>query len=306
MEKEKMILLNTKKSIGTITAIFFSFVCMFLCVSLAHAGTYVDTHGDIHSKDTIAIDILLDTEGKTLNTIEGTLGLKGAGFIVKDISVAGSELTIWPRKPSLSPDGSTVTFIGGNPSGINDGRAQLFTLFVHLGNPGVLTISHFSVFGYLSDGLGTKVTFKEHSNPISVLNALEKPFDAQFAVVSADNQPPEPFSVEILQDQTQNSGMKYAFFETTDKKSGIAYYEVVEGSREAVRSGTNYVLQNQSKEERLIVRAFDKAGNVRVSTYEDGQRFGWGWIAVIVVCIVILFLLRKRIFIFFKKHAHKE
>ena len=301
-----MILLNAKKNIVTIATIFFSFVCMFSCVSLAHAGTYVGTHGDIHSKDTIAVDILLDTEGKTLNTIEGTLGLKGAGFTVKDISVAGSELTIWPRKPSLSSDGTTVTFIGGNPSGLNDGRAQLFTLFVHLGNPGTLTISHFSVFGYLSDGLGTKVTFKEHSNLITVLSALEKPFDAQFAVVSADNQPPEPFSIEILQDQTQNSGMKYAFFETTDKKSGIAYYEVVEGTRESVRSGTNYVLQNQSKEERLVVRAFDKAGNVRVSTYEDSQWFNWTLVVVIAVCVVTLFLLRKRIFIFLKKHVHKE
>lgn len=301
-----MILLTTKKSIVTITGVIFGVFCLILNTPITYAGTYVGTHGDFHSRDIVAIDILLDTEGKTLNAVEGSVSLNGAGYIVKDISVAGSELTIWPRKPSLSTDGTMVTFIGGNPAGLNDGRAQLFTLFVQLGNPGDLTVSYSSVFGYLNDGLGTKVPFKEHSNTIRVLGALKEPLDAQVATVSSDNQPPEPFSVEVLQDPTQNAGMKYAAFETTDKKSGIAYYEVVEGSREAVRSGTNYVLQNQSKNERLVVRAFDKAGNVRVSIYKDAQGFNWVLIAVFAVCLVVIFFLRKKIYVFLKKYAHKK
>ncbi len=287
-----------------VTSLLLGVVFVFLNISSVYAGTYVSTHGDIHSKDVVAIDIILDTEGRTLNAVEGTVSLSGTNFIVKDISVAGSALTLWPRKPSLSNDGAVVSFIGGTPMGLNDAHAHLFTLFVQVGAPGTMTVSHSSVAGYMNDGLGTKVVYKEHTNQIPVLVALDAPIDAQATVVSSDNQLPEPFSIEILQDPNENAGMKYAYFETTDKRSGIAYYEVIEGTREPVRSGTSYVLQNQSKNEPLIVLAYDKAGNIRIATHGMNRGITRILVAVGALILILLIVFRKKIRALIKRHAH--
>lgn len=289
-----MISLRLKIKTHTI-AVFLGILFSVFGSTAVDAGTYIGTHGDIHSKDTVAIDIILDTEGKTLNALEGTISLSGAGFIVKDISVAGSSLTIWPRKPSLSDDGSLVTFTGGTPVGVNDSHVPLFTLFVQTASPGNLTVTHASVVGYLNDGLGTKVTFKQHSNTVPVLAEADEPFDAQAAIILSDNQPPEPFTIEILQDPTVYAGMKYASFETTDKRSGVGYYEIVEGSNAPVRVGTTYVLQNQSKIESLTVRAFDKAGNIRTETYSGTGGFPWLVLAIIIPVLALAVIFRRKI-----------
>lgn len=298
MEKEKMTTQFTSQYRIRVLIAMLALVLGVLGAPVAHANVYLSSRGDVHHKDVFAVDVFIDTEGRTLNAVEGSVILNDAatrGFIVKDISVAGSALSVWPRKPSLSSDGESVSFIGGTPSGLNDSKALLFTLFLQAGVAGPFSLQYSGITGYLNDGLGTKVSYKDHSATVQVLPALASPLDALSSVVSSDNQPPATFGIELLQDASQNAGMKYLSFETTDDRSGIAYYEVIEGSRAPVRSGTSYVLQNQTGHETIVVRAVDKAGNVRTEIYSRNGGFPWVLVTAIGVVAVLVIIFRRKI-----------
>jgi len=81
-----------------------------------------------------------------------------------------------------------------------------------------------------------------------------------------DTTPPEPFSVIINQDFGAFDPSPTVTFEAKDATSGIDHYEaMIDGGQPfAIKSGDNLPKQKQG-DHTLIVKAFDKAGNIRES-----------------------------------------
>jgi hypothetical protein len=114
-----------------------------------------------------------------------------------------------------------------------------------------------------------------------------------------DTFPPESFTPLLGTTPEYGPAVRVLFFETQDKGSGMARYEVREsfgwgGSFEEATSP--YVLKQQTGSPRIAVKAIDKVGNERVVEITPVYRNLWQWSAILpilIVVIILLYIIRK-------------
>jgi len=84
-----------------------------------------------------------------------------------------------------------------------------------------------------------------------------------------DSVPPEPFELEIGKDPSIFEGKNFLSFATTDKTSGIDYYEISEtkgnGQEILKKAKSPHILEDQSLQSVIKVKAVDKAGNEQMA-----------------------------------------
>lgn len=250
-------------------------------------------------KDTAIIQVFLDTEGEKINVVDGSVTLTdehGGDFQIKELSVAGSAFSLWPRSPSIDLNSKTISFVGGAPAGLSGSHLLLFKIIASFNQAGAVTVSPSHLTAYLNDGNATSRTITTTSSKITIAPAAADTNDAWKMVVAKDNIPPLPFTITVVQDPTANDGKKFITFNTTDADSGIDYYEVVEGSLPPVRSGTTYVLVNQDRADQITVIAYDVAGNFRTATLQKKHTTIWIVVGLIIlIAIGFIFWRRRRI-----------
>ena len=202
----------------------------FIMPSAASAATaYIEASRDsISVGDTAIVTVKINTEGATPNTVEGEVSLKSSSdnLVVQEFSLANSAFGLWPRTPSLSKDGHTVSFVGGVPGGFSIEGATLFKIIVEAKKEGTVTIApqNFSVFA--NDGSGTKIAVKMEGVTLRVTpkEAGVPANNEWLAVVSGDVIPPTDFIVVPGQDASLFEGKKFVFFSSVDNESGISHY----------------------------------------------------------------------------------
>jgi hypothetical protein len=281
----------------------------FIVPSGASAATaYIEaSRSSISVGDTAIVTVKINTEGATPNTVEGEVSLKSSSdnLVVQEFSLANSAFGLWPRTPSLSKDGHTISFVGGVPGGFSIEGATLFKIIVEAKKEGTVTISprNFSVFA--NDGSGTKIAVKMEGVTLRVTpkEAGVPANNEWLAVVSGDVIPPTDFIVVPGQDVSLFEGKKFVFFSSVDNESGISHYEVSEDGAPAVRSGSTYVLKDQDGSPSLEVVAYDKAGNKKSSAYSDDASAGINWPVVVTSVAGILAIILAAKFALRKKGA---
>jgi hypothetical protein len=124
-----------------------------------------------------------------------------------------------------------------------------------------------------------------------------------------DSTPPEDFKPEIGKDPTIFEGKYFLSFATTDKTSGIDHFEILEADRRGFKRGTTrkaewkrvespYLLEDQSLQSIIKVKAVDKAGNEKISEIiPPAKPFPYWIIFVIIVCLVIIYWIIKKYFL---------
>lgn len=254
---------------------------------------------EIHVGDTIVLNVVMDTEKAMINLVEGSLkiGVKEGVASISDLSISGSPLTLWPGKPTLSKEGNIVTFVGGTPNGFNSKESILFKIILVAKKPGIVTIDPVGVKAYINDGKGTLANVKPEVINISILEADKDydPINDWSGVITSDNTPPEPFTVNIGKDSSVFDNQTFITFNAVDLDSGIDYYEVKEGDLEKVRSSNTYVLKEQDKDQRVVVSAYDKAGNVRTVDFDsknNSKKFFISFIYALAIFTVLFFTAR--------------
>lgn len=250
----------------------------------------------VSAGDTSMVNIYLDTQGQQINSIDGSIILRdesGGNFEVKDLSVANSVFNMWPGRPSLE-DGHKIKFVGGIVGGVNGDHLLIFKIIVKINQPGNFSVIPDVITAYLNDGIPTKVNVTEDISKISVGVKKDQAQDKWEEIISNDNIAPNRFEIKLIKDPYLYDGKKFIIFETTDAQSGIDYYEVKEGNREGVRSGTNYVLIDQNKNEKITVTAYDKANNFQVATINTREKIKWGSIAITLIILSIFYKIFKR------------
>ncbi len=253
----------------------------------------LQTSSDVHAKDVFVVDVILNTEEQSVNTVEGEVVISDAtqNFEIRDVSVAGSGFTMWPRKPSLSAKGDVIAFTGGVPGGVK-GNVVLFKVAVFARNPSELRISPKELIAYANDGKGTPLTVSPIEKVVTVgAPGAGGPQDAWKTIISTDNVAPEPFDITLHQDPFLYNGKKFLSFPAVDGQSGIAYFEVQEGDTLPVRTGDQYVLVNQKGSEPVTVIVYDVAGNTRVGIYTGKVAIRW---MLIVLLTLVLCIIRYR------------
>jgi len=287
-----------KKYIVTLSGIFA--LSLLVSVSTVSAATvYIESsRNTIQVGDTAVITVKINADGAVLNTVEGDVVLKPSSLnlAVQEFSLAHSSFGLWPRTPSLASDLHTISFVGGVPGGFSIEGATLYKIVVDAKKAGTVTVSPQNMSVYANDGKGTKLPVQGKDLTISVVakGATAVQNDWQ-SIVATDKVAPEDFIVVAGQDTTLFEGKKFVYFSALDNQSGIDYYDVSEDGAPAVRSGSTYVLKNQTNSVKLDVVAYDKAGNKKSATYSGATGgISWGYIvAIVLLGIIVRYIYKK-------------
>lgn len=321
--------------------VFFFSVFVFLVPETNAATLYIDPN-ETHSfrADSVTLSVRIDTdEGECINTVDAVVSYDPSIAAV-DVSRGDSILTLWVEDPVIDQEAHTITFAGGIPNGYCGrvpGDPRLTNVIAKL----VFQVPGFSVGGggnskvaevsfapetrvMLNDGYGTEAPLKTFGAKIALDdNAGSAITDGWGATVAADDIPPSPFSIELVQNSEVFSGKYYIVFSTTDKQSGIDHYEVYEEPIEElslfrwgvpdtawVEAKNPYVLVDQDMKSVIRVKAIDKAGNERIAIYapEETSRIMDPRTLITVLVSALLALALVTLFAFFirKRLAKKD
>ena len=245
--------------------------------------------------DTFVATIRLETlPDECVNAVSVELRYPSDWMNASAVSKGESLLTLWPDEPSVDREHGRVFFSGGIPAGYC-GRVQ--------GDPGktdVLAKIIFSIPGnmiggkvatgdvpitiafgsstkvLLNDGFGTPAPLllknAEYVRTLTSRGMKNEWLD----MVHADNTPPDLFAITVEHDAHAFEGKNFIVFSAVDKQSGVHHYEVTEDDPvnlgfvygKTVKSSfivatSPYVLTDQTLQSRIIVRAYDHAGNMQ-------------------------------------------
>ena len=247
---------------------------------------------------TAAVRIMPDAAlGECINVIDAVVTYS-ENIQPVDISIGKSIFNVWVEPPVINKENRTITFAGGIPNGYcgrveGDPRLTNIIAEIIFRSPGMQvgggsddTEAHVDFAPetqvLLNDGAGTRA-------PLTALGGtftLEKTagddgvVDAWREAVRQDTNPPEQFSITLTRDEIAFAGKHFIVFSTTDKQTGISHYEVneepvLEFSQFKwggvgvpwVKAESPYVLEDQSLNSIIRVKAIDKAGNEYIATY---------------------------------------
>lgn len=254
----------------------------------------------LNEKDTVLIKIMINTEGTEINSLDGTIAVNDPTSI-QAINLGGSIFSLWPNKPSLNLNKKEITFIGGSTSGVSGTALRLFTLAVKPDQVDRLTFELKNAIAYKNDGKGTALAMAPKVISLSVQDPRESPVDSLQALILKDKKAPEPFEVQLGYDDSVFNGQYFVSFSTTDKDSGVSYYEVTEGDFPPVRSGDTYVLRDQTLKNKIKVVAIDNAGNQQIALLNADSMFNW---FAVLVAILILTIVKVLVLPFITKKTN--
>jgi len=156
----------------------------------------------------------------------------------------------------------------------------------------------------LNDGLGTPAKLTIKGAVFTILPGIpEVPKEEWQEELEKDNIPPEPFEIEIHRTPEIFEGKYFITFFTSDKQTGLDYFEVKEGKRNWEKAESPYLLEDQDLKSIIKVKAVDKAGNERLAEYIPPKKITWKdwlpWLILILIVASIIYWLWK---IYTKKH----
>ena len=220
--------------------------------------------------DSFLVPITLDTQGESINALEGDLHYAPDRVTLKEIRDGNSVINLWLERPADTS--GTIHFAGITPGGYTGSSGEIFTLVLEARKAGR---SHFSLTkaqALLNDGAGTKTVLQLHTSVIPIVQAGSGAKIESLA--DSDHAPPEAFVPSASSDPALFGGARFIVFATQDKGSGIDHYEVAEKDKfpafffdhlDWQRAISPYVLPDQSKYAYIYVKAVDKAGNTSIS-----------------------------------------
>ncbi|MEK7653019.1 MAG: hypothetical protein AAB358_00860 [Patescibacteria group bacterium] len=249
------------------------------------------------------IDLMLNTEGRAINAIEGTLTFPSLVELV-GVYDGSSVVPLWLEK-SVKAD--SVDFSGVIPGGFNGilvpyqedrpepGKILSFIFITRVAGEGSINLKN--VQALLNDGQGTPAKTAIFNFQFSI--AEETPGFDFSAPGFKDTEPPEEFTPEVSRDPNIFDGQWFLVFATQDKDSGIDHYEVQEGKKGFVVGQSPYLLTNQELTDKITVKAVDKAGNERIAVLPPQNPFSWYknywfWGIIVLVLLVSLFFLKNK------------
>ncbi len=278
----------------------------FLPLTLHAATLYFEKpSGEYGIGDTLAVPLKLDTSGVAVNAISAEIIFPEALVSVSRIQDANSPVTLWIDPPKIS--GSSLSFAGIMPGGFTsviepetntNVPATILTVIITVEKAGDGEINFSESNLYVNDGKGTRANLLA----IPLLLHFNKEGSGK-AYVIRDNIPPEAFTPLVTNDPNLYDGKYVLIWNTTDKESGIAYYEVKEGNGPWMRAQSPFVLADQTMKGSIKVKAVDQAGNIRIGSTGTAPQFPISIFIIPALLILILLLILRRVY---TKHIRRK
>lgn len=290
-------------------SMYLLFVLNPTCVSAATIHLVPDFK-TVSVGDTVIVTVEMDTLDKQPNVVEGNILVKDGmeKVEISKLSVAGSALSVWSQSPSWD-NNSLISFTGGAPGGFSQKSAILFKIVFLAKEEGKVTLSPKDIKAYDNDGKGTLVDVSGDSVTIDIESKKIGQQKNQWEdILANDQQPPENVTAVFGQDSNLFEGKKIMYLSASDALSGVDYYEVKEGDRPAVRSGEIYVLLDQSESSKILITAYDFAGNHhQILLQPKNQKISyWRLIAGLLIFAGLLYAFMKSLKLKTKKNAESK
>jgi hypothetical protein len=252
---------------------------------------------EVKKNEFILVPIYLDTQFEEINAVEVYINFSD-NLVFRDYLDGKSIITHWIEKPHLlDVRHPKIGFSGIVAGGISGRNLNLIDLVFETKESGMVKIEideNSKVL--LNNGLGTKTKLIALSQSFNVLDIEGLP-----EIKIKDNFPPEPFKIYLAKNKEIFNGKYYITFETKDKQSGIAYYEISEKPINFIfltkpdfknlffkKTESPYVLEDQSLRSYVVVKAVDKVGNERIEILYPQRVLVFDDVLMFIICLMIL------------------
>ncbi len=305
-------LLNLKQFKNAIILLIVGFV-LFPTITSGAVLYLEPAEGEYQPADTFIVEIKIDTENQCINAVGVDLSFSQNIFKAIDFSQGESIINLWTETPQINQEAGNLSFSGGIPGGYcgripgDPGASNLLGKIIfrvpgmmvsQLGIPlaQISFLENSQVL--LNDGLGTKAELTLQGASFTIIDKSEAVKDEWREELKKDNIAPELFEIEVHQYPAIFEGKYFITFFTSDKQTGIDYYEVKEGSQDWKKAESPYLLENQNLQSIIKVKAVDKAGNEGVAEYipEFPKKLFPYWIIIVILIIgvVIWYFITKQ------------
>lgn len=250
---------------------------------------------NIISGQQFQIDVLMNTENKAINAIEGKILFPGDLLELKEIQDGNSIINFWIERPlALDKTGAEIVFSGITPGGYIGEKGLIFSAVFQTKKQGRGVIEIHDAKSLLNDGKGTETSLKISNFQFSISEQIPN-FNFQIPDSKIDIDPPELFIPKIASDPALFNEKWFLVFATQDKGSGIDYYEVREGRGKFIRAESPYLLQNQDLNKKITVKAIDKSGNERIAVLPALHPSPWykNYSILIILIIIVAYIIRR-------------
>lgn len=264
-------------------------LCLMFCIlwsTNAYAATLSVNSPEVkHINEIFNVSIILDTKGESINAAEGILEYNNSLAEISEIKINSSIISLWVEKPFITNIGNgrgTIRYSGIIPGGYSGSNAQIFSLSIKGTRTGVLSLILKNSNLLLNDKKGT-LTSVITINDSTTITTTEAVIGIEDDVISptpplSDFEKPESFKLYITNDPNINEGKHTLVFNAHDKGSGISRYEIAEtkdsdiNHLKWVEANSPYLVNDQSLESDIYVKAIDNAGNFRIEKLERTKR----------------------------------
>lgn len=233
------------------------------------------------------VRVLVDAEGQTLNAFEGRIAVTGAR--VREARLGESVIPLWTVRPSAGD----ASFAGIVPGGYEGSRGLLFSLILEGPAGTQVTLRPENVGLLLNDGLGTAAAISAEPATFTLSGAGRAGIE--------DTEIPEFSEVVISRDEALFGGAWFVAFNAQDAESGVARYQVAEDRLGLGRASMQWrdatsphLLEDQSRESTVHVKAIDGAGNEAIFSLapeSPAAPYGAAALAAVLLLVVVLAIL---------------
>lgn len=188
----------------------------------------------------IAVDLYLDTSGKTINALSGKVTVveqqeiaqsssnnTRTSPVLRRIHDGDSIVGAWLTKANTT-DPNRITFSGIIPGGIA-GKGKIMTFYLVPKQSGTITLS---VTGSVFENKASPAPLLLRLNSIAIPIRERAPNDAMSMLSSGDVTPPIIIRAIIAENNEMFDGKPFIIINAKDSESGIATYELLETGEE--------------------------------------------------------------------------
>lgn len=237
----------------------FLIILIFLLSSHIASASILSVDVDKNQVKTGSIinaTLFLNTEGQSVNTVEGDLKYDDNFLQVEAVNIGGSFVSFWIEKPNSQTLG-IIHFAGIVPGGVTVAKGEVFKVIFRAKKAGDVNLLIDNVHLYLNDGQGSEATTKTSNANIKISQSAG---GADEQRLSTDTVPPEKFTLVRTRDSSVYDDNWFVVYSTVDKGSGVDHYRVCELWK-CVTAESPFLLKNQTPFYHITVNAYDMNGN---------------------------------------------
>jgi len=254
------------------------------------------------------LKVFINTESEDINALEGEIVFPVNKLAIQEIRNGDSIINLWIQEP-ITKD-NKINFSGIIPGGRKVKKGLVFSVIIKVeegsSGEGVIDLENYRIL--LNDGLGTETetevinwSFEISEQEVLIINKIKE-------INKRDQEYPEKFTPIIIKIPEIGGDQYLLIFSTTDKLSGIDHYEVQESGGDFITVSSPYILQNQELDEKIIIKAVDKAGNERIVTVAPVNSKPWyqKYNTLIITILISLIVILLFLFRYFHKGKNKS